>query len=368
MRWPWTSLKPAIRLRGGMVSGSAGLVVNPDASRDVRRLTSLARTIDVHERVHTTSRVLRGLAAAGVRQVLYMPEPARVVERALEALSAAGFAPGLRAQPEVRPVQVPCGLAVDAHGTSAAGAAMAAAGVGCVVTVGGDGTNRAVAIGWPDAVLVPLPGGTNNAFAVPAEPTAAGLAAGVYAADPERYSEFVHPAGRLEVRGEPWPSTVALVDVALVRGVWVGAHAIWEPDTLVEVVLARADPSVPGLAGLGGMLHPLDGRGDHVLHVRFGPPGRPVLAQLGPGRIEAVAVRDWRLVSGGRPVILSPGPATVALDGEREIVLEPGCRTEVRLVAGGPRLLDARSLLGRAAREGRFSPGRPPRERSDADG
>jgi hypothetical protein len=343
-----------------MMTGSAGLVVNPDASRDVRRLTSLARTIDVHERVHMTSRILLGLWAAGLRRVLYMPEPARIVERALEALSATGLLPDLRTRPEVRPVHLTNGVAVDARGTSAAAAAMAAAGVSCVVTVGGDGTNRAVAIGWPGAVLVPLPGGTNNAFAVPAEPTAAGLAVGVYTADPERYRELVRPAGRLEVQVEAGPSTVALVDVAVVRGVWVGARAVWEPDTLVEVVLARADPSVSGLAGLGGMLHPLDGCVDHILHIRLGPPGRPVLAQLGPGRIESVAVRDWRLVSGDRAVILSPGPATVALDGEREIVLEPGCRAEVRLVTGGPWLLDVRSLLERAAREGRFSLGRPP--------
>lgn len=350
------------------MSGSAGLVVNPDASRDVRRLTSLARTIDVHERVHTTSRILLGLGAAGVRQVLYMPEPARVVERALEALSAAGLLLGLGRCPEVWPVQLPDGLAVDARGTSAAAAAMSAAGVSCVVTVGGDGTNRAVAMGWPDAVLVPLPGGTNNAFALPAEPTAAGLAVGVYVADPDRYRELVRPAGRLEVRVEAGPSTVALVDVAVVRGVWLGARAVWEPDTLVEVILARADPSVPGLAGLGGMLHPLDGCVDHILHVRLGPPGRPVLAQLGPGRIEPVTVRDWRLVSGDQAVILSPGPATLALDGEREIVLEPGCRAEVRLVTGGPWLLDVRSLLERAAREARFSLGCPPSERSDAHG
>jgi predicted polyphosphate/ATP-dependent NAD kinase len=55
-----------------------GLIVNASASRDVRRLTSLARTIDVHERVNATARVLRGLAAGRARTVLFMPEPAHV--------------------------------------------------------------------------------------------------------------------------------------------------------------------------------------------------------------------------------------------------------------------------------------------------
>jgi len=351
------------------VGGIVGLVVNADASRDVRRLTSFARTIDVHDRVYTTARILHGLAVAAVRGVLYMPEPARVVERALEALSAAGFPLDLQAPANVRPVDVPDGgVAIDARGTAAAAAAMASAGVGCIVTVGGDGTNRAVAIGSPDAALVPLPGGTNNALSVSAEPTSAGLAAGVYAADPERYHEFARPAGCLEVRVGGGLPTVALVDVAVVRGVWVGGRAIWEPDALIEVVLARADPSVPGLAGLGGMLYPLDGCVGCALHVRFGSAGRRVLAQLGPGRIEAVAVRDWRLVCNGRPVTLARGPATVALDGEREIVLEPGCRAQARLVADGCRLLDVRSLLRRAASEGRFLLAGPPQEWSDAHG
>lgn len=41
-----------------------GLIVNPGASRDVRRLTSLARTIDANEQADTVARVLGGLAAA----------------------------------------------------------------------------------------------------------------------------------------------------------------------------------------------------------------------------------------------------------------------------------------------------------------
>jgi hypothetical protein len=54
------------------VSGSAGLVVNPASSRDVRRPTSLARTIDVHDRVRTTSGILLGPGTASMRRVLYM--------------------------------------------------------------------------------------------------------------------------------------------------------------------------------------------------------------------------------------------------------------------------------------------------------
>ena len=59
------------------------------------------------------------------------------------------------------------------------------------MTYGGDGTNRAVAAGWPDAVMIPLAGGTNNAFAQRVDPTAAGLAAALYATDADAFAADV---------------------------------------------------------------------------------------------------------------------------------------------------------------------------------
>jgi len=66
-----------------------GLVTHSGAAQDVRRITSLARTIDVHERVNVTARILAGLAAVPGVRVLHLDEPTRLVERALAAL--AGF-------------------------------------------------------------------------------------------------------------------------------------------------------------------------------------------------------------------------------------------------------------------------------------
>jgi hypothetical protein len=355
-----------------------GLIVNASASRDVRRLTSLARTIDVHERVNAIARVLRGLGAGGVRTVLFMPEPAHVVERAVDTLGAAGFQLDDRAGPRFRAVELPDGPeALDAAGTTAAAIAMAEAGVACLVTIGGDGTNRAVARGWPSALLVPLPGGTNNAFCVSIDPTAAGLAAGLYASDPERFAGAVRQAPRLEVHldGELDATTIALVDVALVRAGWIGAHALWDPALLVEAVVARSDPAITGLAGLGGMISPLDAEPARALHLRFGPTGSTVTAPLGPGQLVPVGIRDWRVLAlgewvglgastlaagrpapGDRPPTTSArdGRLTLAFDGEREIVLEPGMRARVRLTADGPRVLDAHGVLRAAARDGVF--------------
>jgi hypothetical protein len=110
--------------------------------------------------------------------------------------------------------------------------------------------------------------------------------------------------------------------------------------------------------------------------VRFDPTGSIVTAPLGPGQLVPIGVRDWRVLelaesvelgestpSGGRstPGDRPPtsgdddGRLTLAFDGEREIVLEPGMRASVRLTAGGPRVLDAHGVLGAAARAGAFA-------------
>ena len=65
--------------------------------------------------------------------------------------------------------------------TVRAAAAMAAEGVNCVITLGGDGTNRAVAKGSRDMAMVAISTGTNNVFPVMVEGTTAGMAAGLVA-------------------------------------------------------------------------------------------------------------------------------------------------------------------------------------------
>ncbi len=380
-----------------------GLVVNPSASRDIRRLTSLARTVDVHERVNQVARILQGLAASadllqgGLGPVHYMPESCRVVERAHAEIVHAGLGEGLDAEvgpgaatktPHRQPLAVvpalpPGSTADDAAGTTRAAASLARSGAQCVITVGGDGTNRVVAAGWPDAVICAVPGGTNNAFAPPVDPVAAGLAAGFFAADPVTWAAHARALPRLVVRLLAAPGaqtaafagTFALVDVAVVRGAWVGAHAVWDSATLVEAIVARADPTVSGLAGLAGMVRPLvaDGPGDLpcAIHLLLGltggsrdgpsgrgtaaaPPSRVVLAPLGPGHLVPVEVRASRLVSTDEAVQLGPydEPVTLAFDGEREVVVDPGTRVEVRIARSPLRLLDAAGLLRAAAERG----------------
>jgi hypothetical protein len=314
-----------------------GLISHSGAAQDVRRLTSLARTIDVHERVNVAARILAGLAATQDMCVGYLDEPTRIVERAFARLAAQGPGGPLDAR-AVGPLG-----AKDAADTRACAAALALAGAKCVITHGGDGTNRAVASGWPDAVIIPLPGGTNNAFASCVDPTAAGFAAGLYAAEPDRFARHVRGTTGLSISFDGDAAETAIIDVALVSDEWLGARALWDASHLLEAVVVNGDPSIPGLAGLAGMLAPHDEEHPNAVHLRFGTGGRGVLTPLGPGQLVPVHIRDWRLV-GRDETIEMRGPGTLAFDGERQIVLHDTQPARIRL-APGARVLDVAGVL-----------------------
>ena len=57
---------------------------------------------------------------------------------------------------------------------------------------------------------------------------------------------------------------------------------------------------------------------------------------------------------GVRYPVLVERPATLALDGEREIILGPGQRAEVALALGGPWIVDIERALTAAVNEGVF--------------
>jgi hypothetical protein len=316
---------------------TVGLISHSGAAQDVRRLTSLARTIDVHERVNIAARILAGLAATPNVRVRYLDEPTRIVERALMALSAQGQ----REPIDARPVG-PLGTR-NAADTRACSAALALAGASCVITHGGDGTNRAVASGWPDALMIPLPGGTNNAFATCVDPTAAGFAAGLYAVEPDRFAGDVRGSTCLSIACGRDAAEIAVVDAALVADQWLGARAIWDASHLLEAVVVGANPSVSGLAGVAGMLEPADRQQAGAVYLRFGPTGHRVLAPLGPGQLVPMYVRDSRLVTVGETIEMH-GPGALALDGERQIVLRDAEPAYIRLTPG-PRLLDVAGVL-----------------------
>jgi predicted polyphosphate/ATP-dependent NAD kinase len=320
-----------------------GIIANPASGRDIRRLVAHGTVFDNNEKMAIVRRALLGLHAVGVWRVAYMPElDFGIVERAL-----AGQNIPIEAEALSMPV-----LATDADSTRAA-QLLAEAGAGCIITLGGDGTNRAVARGCGSVPLVPISTGTNNVFPAFLEGTLAGMAAGLVATGLVGH-DVLQRAPWLEVLVDGQSRDRALVDVVVSNIPFVGARAIWNLAQVREVVLSQVRPGTIGLSSLGGSL--LDGAvpGDeqYGMHIVLGEGGQQVLAPLAPGLISWVSVRACTPLRQGQSVRLQAGSGTVALDGEREIELSATSVVEVYLRNDGPFVVDVPAALAAAARAG----------------
>lgn len=297
-----------------------GLVANPTSSKDIRRLTTLARVIDIEEKANLVARLLVGLASEPAIEVVALDDAAGLVRR---AVGMAG-----RSAPPV--AYLPIDLESDEGDTRRAAGLLAHRGAAAIVTVGGDGTVRAAVEGWREARLIPLAAGTNNAFALTDEPSVVGMATAI--ALTNRSEQAFKATTAIEVdTTDGW--AVAVIDAVLVRGQWVGAGAIRDPADLIEGVVTSSRRTAVGIASISAALGPL--APGHVRHLRFG--GRnSVRAVFGPGLILDVPVEDHEDLPIGAELTLDGQGGMVAVDGERRLAARGGV---VRVIAG-PRVLD----------------------------
>jgi len=319
------------------VATTVGLIANPAAGRDIRRLTARASIVPNHEKASIVRRVLHGLAAAGVDTVIYLADNAGIVAAAVDG---------------GRPPLAMDALDVRAHGwasdSTEAARRLAAAGVGAIVTLGGDGTNRAVAAACGDVPLVAISTGTNNVFPTMVDGTVAGLAAGLVATGTVAADRVTRRVKRVDVQAAG-TADFALIDAAACTDPFVGTRAIWDAGRVRALVLTRAEPWSVGLSAIGGGLRPLGPDEPMGLYVELGD-GPRVVAAVAPGVVARVPVRRWRLLELHEPVAFAADARTVALDGERELAVDGGATAAVTL--NGPRLVDIRATLQAAVGNG----------------
>jgi predicted polyphosphate/ATP-dependent NAD kinase len=325
----------------GRSAQPVGLIANPASGKDIRRLVAHASVFGNDEKVNIVRRALLGLAAAGVSRVLVMPDRYRLCERAADG-AGVDLCIEICATPSAH----------DEEDTMAAARAMAAAGVACIITLGGDGTNRAAARGTCAVPFVAVSTGTNNVFPTMIEGTAAGLAAGTLAAGWVAAVETAPRAKLLRLRGDG-VDDLALIDVAVLAPGFPGARAIWEMERVRRVLLTRASPAAMGLAALGGVLRPVEPEEAHGLDITMDEGGRRVRAPIAPGMIAAVRVSAVTLLQPDTPLRLR-GPCLLALDGERSLSLPDGAELTVTLRWDGPPVVDVDRCLRLAATRGFF--------------
>lgn len=302
------------------------------AGRDIRRLVAKASLRSSQDKVQAARRILAGMVQVEGTEVLMVDDwdgMARLLAGETRALQVIGSAEapdfGQRTTESVR--------------------ALEAAGADAVVVVGGDGTQRNAAEAAPSIPMLPVSGGTNNVACWTGDDTVAGFAAARYAAlrpDPSAVSvraKLVH----VEIDGR---RDLALIDVALVATPYTGALAVWQGEVVEALVLAVADPTRPGLSNIGGMLTPVGGEEDRGLELLLGGEGEAVSAVLAPGLMDTFRVRRRRILPLGEPVSLGrPAGGTLALDGERTVVLAAGETATVTIRRDGPWIIRPERLL-----------------------
>lgn len=331
------------------MAARVGIIANPAAAHDIRRLSGHSSIVDNQEKTRILRRVLLGLQSIGVTEALAMPDHYGL---AVAAASVTGVHVAVRL--------VEMASARDETDSTRAAQAMASEGCACIVTLGGDGTNRAVAKGCGATPLLAISTGTNNVIPEPVEGTIAGLAAGLFACGLVPESVATRATKRLEVARAGNIIETALVDIAVSTTPFVGARAVTHVASLTQLWLTQAEPGSIGLAAIGAHLRPLSPRADGALLLDLATSGAEpgcerVLAPIGPGHVERVAVRSWRLLAMGEAAAISALPCVLALDGERALRLDEGdSPATVRATWGGPRLLDARAIIDYAARHGLF--------------
>jgi hypothetical protein len=324
---------------------AVGVIVNPHAGRDVRRLAARASSGSVDALRGEVARAVVGAAAAGAGRIVLARDPFRITERA---------AAGLRLAASVELLELP--FTHGSEDSSRAAAALRAAGCTALVVFGGDGTSRAVARGWPGVPLVPLSGGTNNVFPLRIEATLAGAAAGLVCAKGVALEEVAAPAKVVRAEIEREPSDFALIDAAFLADDRVGNLLPFDPARLRRVVLARAEPAAIGISPVGGLLEPCaagDEFGVDVVCLPHGVGGRTLRVPISAGLYGTVHVEGARRLGLGEAVTLA-GPGVLAFDGDRERTLGPGQRARLRVLRDGPRVIDVERALRLAATRGLY--------------
>ena len=321
------------------------------SGRDVRRLAARATNMTHEAKRDLVARAAAGADAAGATDLFVLEEPFRIASLALAHLP-------LHAQVHLLPHKA----LNDARDTEIAVARFLEAGCKTLISLGGDGSNRAIVralheLKRHDVHLIPLSTGTNNVFPVLAEPTIAGLVAALQARQ-LLADDLAQRAKVLHVRlgsASRAKRDLGLIDAVLLRNDHVGNLLPFNANRLARLFLARAEPDAIGTSPIGGLIDPVSAQDDAGLLVEMGP-GKRFAAPLSPGFFKDVSVRSATRIAFGVPVPFR-GPGVLALDGDRDHWLREGDHATITLRRDGPWVLDIGRAMRWAVAEGIMPPG-----------
>jgi predicted polyphosphate/ATP-dependent NAD kinase len=328
-----------------------GIIANPVSARDIRRIVSHAGNLPINDRANIVLRMLTGLMTAGVEEVVVMPENGGIRTQLLRTVDREARLGNLRF-PRIGYLDMPVTCTSD--DSAEAARRMHDQGVGAIVVLGGDGTNRVVVSRCGNTPVAGVSTGTNNAFPELREPTITGLAVGLAVTGQVPCDLAYADNKRLEVRVNG-QREIALVDVAVVSERFIGARAIWKTGNFHELFVTFGRPDGIGMSSIVGLLAPLDRQTPEGRRVRLLPPASArtrLAAPIAPGLIEEVGVGDVETMVPDTVYRPSLPAGSLALDGERELTFSETCDVGIRLQLDAFRTVNVTACMAYAARHG----------------
>ncbi|MBA46479.1 MAG: ATP-NAD kinase [Dehalococcoidia bacterium] len=310
---------------------SVGIIANPSAGKDIRRLVASGRVISNQEKANIITRFVKGLSFKGVKELYFMPDKSGLFRPCLEEFQKELDIKLLDTKHYDGPEQ-----------TLLAAELINQKGCDCALVLGGDGTNRLVAKKIGNIPLVPISTGTNNAFPINIDPTVAGLAAGFYIQTKGRRfnRNLISQKSKLSVIIDKNHEEIALIDLAISNQNFIGSKAIWDPNVLDHLFLTQSNPLSIGLSAIGSKVTSIPKNKAIKLDFSNDNEGEKIYAPIAPGLISEIYIKDWQLFSYKEKFNFSNYSGTIALDGEREIEIYRRNKIEISLKKQGPYVLD----------------------------
>lgn len=331
------------------VATKVGVIANPESGRDIRRLVAHASVFRNMEKVNIVQRIILGLESMGCDEVLIMPDSFGIGIRAITSL----YDHNLTIKVSILDMPVE-----GTHQDSIRAARiMSKAKVGCIVTLGGDGTNRVVAKGCGNTPLVPISTGTNNVIPQMIEGTIAGLAAGIVALNVIRLGDISVQSKKLSVIKNGEVVDLALIDATISDDVFKGSRALWNISKIRQIVATCGEPTRTGMTSIVGCFHPIKVKAKHGIYIEIGRnknrEGKLRLkAPIAPGLVEELVITDFRVLNIGDKIEVNHKPSTVALDGEREIEVYRSDHVDIELCDEGPIFVNVEKAMLQATHNG----------------
>ncbi len=326
---------------------SIGIIANPASGKDIRRLVSYATTIDNNEKVNICKRIVLAAQGLGVESAYFMPETFMIGYAVKDSLESDGV---LSLSLGVLDFEIEAAM----EDTVRSARLLEELGVGCIVVLGGDGTSRAAAKGITKTPMLSISTGTNNVYPAMMEGTVAGMAAAAVALMDEPYSCCIHDK-RITVRVNGEARDTALIDAVVSDDFYAGAKAIWDPERIRRIVVTRCHPATIGFSAVAGAYRIVEDTEDIGFAVELGAQGEGVLAPIAAGVLTPVHVSASRTLALGEEYrFTAESRCMIALDGEREVRVQPGDEVSMTVERDGPWRVLPRKALQRAAELGMY--------------